>query len=213
MMKKALIIIFLSISASVLSVFAQEAEETETLSLDEFIEQACAGDREFEQILIENLKLNYKKKLELPADDIVISSKGEYVAFVKQHDKGYPVYEVSLSKLFPYTGTELEAGYNSTMKDTLLGDIDAEFYTIVSQPVARNAFGRATRLLDKIVGMEIDIAKYQIAEAYEKYLSSIILIYYDWYEAYENVQTAESSYNENMKLLKNVQEREKNSIA
>ncbi len=213
MVKKVLIIIFLSIFAPVSTVFAQETKEADTLSLDEFIELACARDRVFEQILVENLKLNYKKKLELPADDIVMSSKSEYVAFIKHHDDGYPVYELSLSKLFPYTGTELEAGYNSAMKDTILGDIDAEFYATVSQPVARNAFGRATRLLDKIAGMEIDIAKYQIAEAYERYLSSIIRIYYNWYEAYENVKTAENSYNENMKLLKNVQEREKSNIA
>ncbi|MFC1479924.1 TolC family protein [Candidatus Omnitrophota bacterium] len=213
MLKKIITIIFLSIFIPGFLVFAQEAKKTDTLSLDEFIELACARDKVFEQILIENLKLNYKKKLELPADDIVASAKSEYVAFLKYNDKGYPVYDASLSKLFPFTGTELEAGYNSTMKDTIIGDIDAEFYARVSQPVARNAFGRANRLLDKIVGMEIDIAKYQIAEAYEQYLSSIIRIYYDWYEAYENVKTAENSYNENMKLLKNVQEREKNNIA
>ena len=211
-MKKALIIIFLSVFAA-LPAFAQEAEKVETLSLDEFIELACARDKVFEQILVENLKLNYKKKLELPADDIVISAKSEYEVFIKYDDKGYPIYEVTLSKLFPYTGTELEAGYNSTVKDTIIGNIDAEFYARVSQPVARNAFGKATRLLDKIVGMEIDIAKYQIVEAYENYLSLIVHIYYDWYEAYENVKTAENSYNENVKLLKNVEEREKNNIA
>ncbi len=212
-MKKILIMILLSVFTSSFFVFAQESEKIDTLSLDEFVELACARDKVFEQILIENLILNYKKKLELPADDIVASAKSEYVAFIKQTGKGYPVYDVSLSKLFPFTGTELEAGYNSTMKDTIIGDIDAEFYARVSQPVARNAFGRANRLLDKIVGMEIDIAKYQIIEAYEQYLSSIIRIYYDWYEAYENVKTAENSYKENMKLLKNVQEREKNNIA
>lgn len=213
MTTKKLIVIFLSVFALALPGFGQEAGGTRTLSLDEFIEQACARDKVFEQILVENLKLNYKKGLELPAGDIVLSSKSEYAAFVKNDDKGYPAYEVSLSKLFPYTGTELEAGYTSTMKDTLLGDIDAELYTTVSQPVARNAFGRATRLLDKIVGMEIDIAKYQIVEAYETYLSSIIRIYYDWYEAYENLKTAENSYNENVKLLKNVEDREKSNIA
>jgi hypothetical protein len=193
--------------------FARAAEEADTLSLDEFVQLACSRDKVFEQILIDNLKLNYKKKLELPADDIVMSAKSEYVAFIKHSEKGYPVYDVSLGKLFPYTGTEIEAGYNSAMKDTVIGDIDAEFYATVSQPVARNAFGRATRLLDKIVGMEIEIARYQIVEAYEQYLSSVIRIYYDWYEAYENVKTAENSYSENLKLLRNVEEREKNNIA
>jgi len=216
MRKIPLIVIFLACSITAAPLCAQEQappESADNLSLDEFIELACARDRVFEQILIDNLKLNYRKKLLLPADDIVLSSKAEYVAFIKNYDKGYPVYEVALSKLFPFTGTEIEAGYNSTMKDTIIGDIDAEFYGLVSQPVARNAFGRANRLLDKIVGMEIDIARYQIAEAYEEYLRSIIQIYYDWYEAYENVKTAENSYRENMKLLKNVEERRRNNIA
>jgi len=213
-----LTITLMGVLFSGLPVIAEEGEAgkdpaVNSLSLNEFIELACARDKVFEEILIENLKLNYKKKLELPADDIVISSKAEYATFVKYDEKGYPVYEVELSKLFPYTGTELEAGYNSTMTDTLPGDVSAEFYAIVSQPVARNAFGKATRLLDRIVGMEVDIARYQIVEAYEQYLSSIIQIYYDWYEAYENVRTAERSYNENMKLLRNVEEREKNNIA
>ncbi|MBU0571847.1 MAG: TolC family protein [Candidatus Omnitrophica bacterium] len=212
MIKKILITALLGILILNPHVFAQTAKEIETLSLDEFIELACARDKVFDRILIENLKLNYKKKLELPADDIVISAKSEYEVFLK-YDKGYPVYEVTLSKLFPYTGTEIEVGYNSTIKDTIIGDVDAEFYASVSQPVARNAFGKATRLLDKIVGMEIDIAKYQIVEAYEQYLSIVISIYYDWYEAYENVKTAENSYNANVKLLENVEERAKNNIA
>ncbi len=193
--------------------YADVAVKADTLSLDEFVEFACARDKVFEQILVEGLKLKYKKKLELPADDIVTNFKSEYVAFIKHEDKGFPVYEMSLSKLFPTTGTEVEVGYNSTIKDTIIGNVDAELYAIISQPVARNAFGRATRLLDKIVGLEIDIAKYQIAEAYEQYLSSIIQIYYDWYESYENLKTAEHSYEENLKLLGNVERREKNNIA
>jgi len=213
MLQKILMTVFISFFISGVPGFTQEIEKTETLSLGQFIETACARDKVFEEILIDNLKLNYKKALELPAGDIVISSKSEYVALIKEHDKGFPAYEISLSKLFPYTGTELETGFSSSRSAAALGTLDAEIYAKITQPIARDAFGKATRLLDKIVGMEIEIVKYQIVEAYEKYLSSIIHIYYDWYEAYENVKTAENSYNENMKLLKNVQEREKNNIA
>ena len=88
MMKKVIATLFLSLFTINIFVFAQETGEIDTLSLDEFIELACARDRVFEEILIENLKLNYKKKLELPADDIIASSKAEYVAFVKQDQKG-----------------------------------------------------------------------------------------------------------------------------
>ncbi|NQT32452.1 MAG: hypothetical protein HQ594_02125, partial [Candidatus Omnitrophica bacterium] len=96
-MRKALIIIFLGVFAAASLVSAQDAKDAETLSLDEFIVLACARDKVFEQILIENLKLNYKKKLELPADDIVIAAKSAYETFVKYNDQGYPIYEVLLS--------------------------------------------------------------------------------------------------------------------
>ena len=182
------------------------------LSLNEFIELSCANDEVFEEILVESLKLNYLKKLKLPADDIVLSVKNSYAAFLRP-DKGNPEYQFSLAKLFPYTGTNVEAGYSSTVTGPGHADIDGEFYASVSQPIAQNAFGKTYRLLDKIVGMEMDIAWYQIVEAYEKYLSSIINIYYDWNEAYENLRTAENSYKENMKMLDNVMEREKNNIA
>jgi len=186
--------------------------EARELSLDEFIQMSCGSDRVFEEILVENLKLNYLKKLKLPADDIVLSVKNSYAAFLRP-DKGNPEYEFSLSKLFPYTGTEIEAGYASLMSGPEAGDVDGEFYAYISQPVARNAFGRTTRLLDKIVGMEMDIARYQIVEAYESYLSVIINVYYDWNEAYENLKTAENSYNESVKMIENVRERAKKSIA
>lgn len=186
--------------------------ELRELSLDEFIELSCANDKVFEQILIEGLKLNYLKKLELPADDIVLSVKNNYAAFLAS-GKGNPEYEFSLEKLFPYTGTSVGAGYISRVNGPEAGDVDGEFYAEISQPIARNAFGKTTRLLDRIVGMEIDISGYQIVEAYERYLSEIINIYYDWNEAYENLKTAENSYKENMKMLENVKEREKNNIA
>ncbi|MDP8298851.1 MAG: TolC family protein [Candidatus Tantalella remota] len=182
------------------------------LSLDEFIEMSCSNDRVFEGILTEGLKINYFKKLEMPADDIVMAIKNNYAAYLRP-DKGKPEYEFSLAKLFPFTGTEVEAGYSSTAKGSGAADIEGEFYATVTQPVARNAFGRANRLLDEIVGLEQDIAEYQVVEAYEKYLSSVINIYYDWNEAYENLKTAENSYKENMKILDNVREREKNNIA
>ncbi|MFC1599280.1 TolC family protein [Candidatus Omnitrophota bacterium] len=83
----------------------------------------------------------------------------------------------------------------------------------MSQPIAENAFGRATRLLDKIVGIEVEVARHQIIEAYEDYLAAIIQRYYEWYSAYENFKTAESSYKENIKLFENIKERRKNNIA
>ncbi len=191
-----------------------ESEKTgaRELSLEEFIELSAANDKVFEEILVENLKLNYRKKLKLPADDIVMSVKNRYVAFLRP-DKGKPEYSFSLAKLFPYTGTEVEAGYFSTVRGPGGGDVDADLYAIVSQPIARNAFGKTNRLLDRIVGLEVEIAGYQIVEAYEAYLEAMIKVYYGWNESYENLRTAENSYRESRRMLDNVRERQKSNIA
>ncbi|MBF0253110.1 MAG: TolC family protein [Candidatus Omnitrophica bacterium] len=192
--------------------FAATAYGIETpVSLDEFIIGACKEDKEFEVILIDELGLAYQKALGLPARDFVLSLKSEYNLFVET-EKEEPEYDISLSKLFPSTGTEVSGGYVTTSNNDR-GSVSSEYSIKISQPVARNAFGYATRLLDKIIGLEVDVAGYQIIEAYETYLASIVLLYYDWYESYENLKTAENSYNENVKLLENVKKREKDNIA
>ena len=83
----------------------------------------------------------------------------------------------------------------------------------IAQPIAKNAFGRSTRLLDKIVGLEVDVARHQIVEAYEDYLATVLIAYHTWNEDYENLQIGRSSYQENKKLLDNMEERRKQKIA
>lgn len=61
--------------------------------------------------------------------------------------------------------------------------------------------------------MEIDVIRHQVVEAYEDYFAAVITAYFDWYEAYENLQIGESSYHENLKLMENIKERQKSSIA
>ncbi|MBN1794074.1 MAG: TolC family protein [Candidatus Omnitrophica bacterium] len=182
-----------------------------TLSLTEFIRLASEKDTSFEEILIDELALQYEKALQLPAKDLVIEVKSQYVT-VLEEDEEAPENTVSLSKLFPLQGTDITAEYNSSIKSSTY-DITSDYSIIVSQPIAENAFGRANRLLDKIVGIETDIARHQIIEAYEDYLATLIQRYFDWYSAFENVKTAENSYRENVKLLENIKEREKKSVA
>ena len=181
------------------------------LPLEEFIKLASENDTNFEEILIDELKLKYKRPLALPARDLVLSLKSQY-AFVLYGDRGDIENTLSLSKLFPLTGTEISAEYDTSFNPSTY-TIGSEFNAMISQPIARNAFGRNAQLLDKIVGLEVDIANYQIVEAYEDYLAALIQLYYNWYSAYENVKTAESSYSENLKLLENTKERQKYKIA
>lgn len=194
-----------------LTVHSEVSDTERVLTLEEFIRLAAQNDTVFEAILIDELTLRYKKELELPARDLVLEVKAQY-DFMLSQDREAPNTTVSLSKLFPMTGTEIEAEYKHTPK-IATPDKTSEFTAQISQPIARNAFGKSTKLLDKIVGLEVDIARHQIIEAYEDYMATVMTAYFDWYEAYENLKVGESSYQENLKLLNNIKERYKSRIA
>ena len=220
MRHKLIFIMFLGIGMILLSsklMLAEERRETgqqgemRILPLKEFIDLSVQKDIEFERILIDELSLQYEKDLELPAGDLVLAVKGQY-DFILDQDREESEGTVSLARLFPFSGTNLEAAYK-TAPSYASTDNTTEFTFEVSQPIAENAFGKAARLKDKIVGVEIDVARHQIVEAYEDYLATVIVGYYDWYEAYENFKIGESSYNENLKLLANIKERQENNIA
>ncbi|MBA3052029.1 MAG: TolC family protein [Candidatus Omnitrophota bacterium] len=181
------------------------------VGIDEFIKTAVSKDTSFEEILIDEMTLQYKKDLGLPARDIVLSVKSQYEFFL-DHDESGPAATIGLSKLFPFSGTDVSAQYKTVPSATPGADSSA-VTLLISQPVAKNAFGKATRLQDKIIGAEIDVIRHQVAEAYEDYLARIITAYFNWYLAYENLKIGESSYRQNLELLDNIRKRRKNNIA
>ncbi len=183
----------------------------QSLSFEAYIQRATTSDAEFEQILIDELTLKYQKDLQLPARDLVLSVKQQHEFFFSQ-DRESPDTTVGLSKLFPLTGTEIAADYQVGAGVSSGTKSSSAAFTL-AQPIAENAFGRSTRLLDKIVDLEVDVSRHQIVEAYEDYLAQIITAYYTWYEDYENLLIGRASYQENAKLLDNMKEREKQKIA
>ncbi len=189
----------------------KDLKKSRSITIEEFIELSTRNDTMFERILIDELSLQYQKNLKLPARDLVLSVKTQYDFFMDQHRED-PGASVSLEKLFPYSGTNFSAEYKSTPSFSAQ-DNSSEFAFLISQPIAKNAFGKATRLQDKIIGLEIDVAKHQIIEAYEDYFAAIIVTYYEWYESYENLKIGEASYAENLKLLENVKQRQESKIA
>ena len=190
---------------------AKAGSTVRELSLQQFVKEACLRDTVFQEILADELTLMYRKSLRLPSKDIVIGLGSQY-RMLFDPDEGDIENYISLSRLFPSAGTEFSAAYSSAL-NTQSRQTGSKFSVAVSQPIARNAFGRNTRLLDKIIGLEINVAEYQIVEAYEDYLASLIKLYYDWYSAYENLRTAEAALADNMKLLDNIKERQRNKIA
>lgn len=181
------------------------------LTINEFVKTAVKNDDAFEKILIEELSLKYKKDLALPAKDLVLSVKNQYEFFLNQ-DRNEPRMSLSLSKLFPYTGSEVSAEYGVSPYSSLKG-VNSEINFYVSQPIAKNAFGKATSIQDKITGFEIEISRYQITEAYEDYLAFVTAAYYNWYFAYENLKIGRSSYDQSLKLLENIKKRWQSNIA
>lgn len=181
------------------------------LPIEEFIRSALVNDTVFEEILLDELALKYRKDLVLPAKDLVASIKSQYGFHLGQNSNESET-TISLSRLFPYTGTNISAQYKTVSSAGSVGD-SSKFTALISQPVARNAFGKATFLQDKIVEVEIDVIKHQITEAYEDYLATIITTYYSWYLAYENLKIGRSSYSQNLKLLDNIRNRQRSNIA
>ncbi len=182
-----------------------------TLSLKDFIEQASINDVAFEAILIDQLALQYRRDILLPDGDVIMDVKYQYDFYLDQN-RNNPEASLSLSKLFPYNGTELSLSYGKS-SSVFSNSEDASLELLISQPIGNNAFGKSTQLQDKIIGIENDISRYQIVEAYEDYLASLTAVYYNWYSAYENLRVGELSYRSNQKLMENILDRQRQKIA
>ena len=212
-LKRNILPTFLLLTASAVALPAIAASNTKrpTLPLKEFIQQAAHNDVTFETILIDQLTLKYRRDILLPDSDVIMDVKYKHNFYLNQN-RSKPEAVVSLRKLFPYNGTQLSLSYNKTASGLTTTDT-SNLQFLITQPIAQNAFGKGTGLQDEIIGIENDIRRYQIVEAYEDYLASLTAAYYNWYSAYENLKVGQSSYKSNQRLLRNILERQKQNIA
>ncbi|MFH1772046.1 MAG: TolC family protein [Candidatus Omnitrophota bacterium] len=185
----------------------QESDQCRELMLDEFIALACQNDPFFERLLIDEYMLNYYPAINLDPRDFILSVTDEHSLTLRKNELDADA-TVSLSKLFRKTGTTVSAEYSLSSTDD-----ESSASLLLSQDIASNAFGRAGRLKEKIAGVEVELSCYQLIEAYEDYLAGLLKLYYDWYEAYEKMKTAQVSYEKNIDLLENIKERKRNRIA
>ena len=204
-------LLFITISTAVSPVIAKTQTKQPTLSLKKFIQQATKNDTTFETILIDQLALKHRRDTLLPDSDIIMDVKYQHNFYLNQNsDK--PEATLSLSKLFPYNGTQLSLSYNKAASGLTATD-STSLQFLITQPIAQNAFGKGTYLQDQIIGIENDISRYQIVEAYEDYLASLTVAYYNWYTAYENLKLGQSSYKSNQKLMAHIRDRQRQKIA
>lgn len=212
-LKQKFLTIFILLTASTIAIptIAASLVKQPTLSLKEFIQLATHNDVTFETILIDQLTLKYRRDVLIPDSDIILDVKYKYNFYLNQK-RNKPEATVSLSKLFPYNGTQLSLSYNKAASSQTTTDV-SNLQFLITQPIAQNAFGKGTQLQDKIIGIENEVRRYQIVEAYEDYLASLTAAYYNWYSAYENLKVGQSSYKSNQQLLENILERQKQKIA
>ena len=95
-------------------------ENANKITLEEFIKVACKNDTVFRQILIDELALKYSKALTIPSGDVVLSVENKYNVFL-EFDEAESDGLVSLSKLFPYTGTNISAEYKYLLEYFIFG--------------------------------------------------------------------------------------------
>ncbi len=192
--------------------FAAAPQTPRIIPRGEFIRLACQRDTLFRQILIDEAFLKYKKILELPSRDVLLSLTGQYNYVLDPEKSSGPAGSIGLSKLFPDTGSMVSAGYHASPNNTATTMVSG-FSFAFAQPIVKNAFGSGYRLQDKIKGLEIKVIRHQIAEAYEDYLAALEKIYYNWYSAHANMKAAQAALKENERLLANTRAKQARRIA
>ncbi len=208
--KNLLTTLLLITVAAVSPSIAKTQTKQPVLSLKEFIQQATKNDTTFETILIDQLTLKHRRITLLPDSDVIMDVKYQHNFYLNQNSDEAEA-TLSLSKLFPYNGTQLSLSYNKAA--SVLPTDSSSLQFLITQPIAQNAFGNGIQLQDQIIGIENDISRYQIVEAYEDYLASLTTAYYNWYTAYENLKVGQSSYKSNQKLMAQIRDRKRQKIA
>jgi hypothetical protein len=179
------------------------------VTLETFIETVCRHDTAFQVLLLDELRLRYKSITTLSLSDIVFNIKGEHGMTFGGTQQ--PKAQLSLEKLFPLKGSALQ--FNVLSSRVRAGVRRNEFDLVYRVDLLRNAFGRSEKMLQHIVGIENQIARYQILQSYESYLAALIAAYYTWIEAHDKFLAATSSLGESKKLLKNIRKKKSSHIA
>ena len=199
-------------------VFSQEENpeqnKTEVLPLADFIKIVCENSH-FEEILMNELYLQYEETLNIPHGDFILDVTAgynfQYSEDIKESSHGLSL-NTSLSKLFAFSGTELTIDYKIN-PGGIYSENSSKLTLGIEQEIIQNAFGKTNKLKKEIAGMEKQVAKFQILEAYEDFLAALLSLYHNWYISYENVLNARSSLDDSRQLLADTSERAEYNIA
>jgi outer membrane protein TolC len=181
------------------------------IDLDSFLRAATANDSQFEILLIKEMQSRYQKALTEPAKDLMISVKARHELNLPQSGQYQKNFGIQLSKIFP-VGLKTDLGYALDIKSDQQNNLNSGWLQF-SLPVARNAFGRADLILDKLAQNSQDIAVWQALDAYEDYTARTLILYYRWYLAWETLNSVKVSVADAQRLYLNLKQRKKENIA
>ena len=133
------------------------------LTLEQFVKKACLVNPKFQEILIEKVKIKYRKDIELSVRDIIWDIEGNHNFNLGYIDNSYADASISLQKLFYNKGAELTAEYN--VRSGYTGKASSSSFLIsIMEPLLKNSLGYINRLEAKNIELENKILEYQITE-------------------------------------------------
>ncbi len=179
------------------------------VGLREFIERSARNDPMFEEILIEELELGYRRTLSVPARDLVLSVRSELGLNLEGEPQAG--LDAALTGIFPASGASVSLAWQRRSFGSTGAQNDVALQAGVD--IARNAFGRGYRWTDSLAGLENIVARHQIIEAYEEYLAALLERFYRWASAFESIRAARAAVQEAGRLVDNTEAMRRSRIA
>ncbi|RPJ07305.1 MAG: TolC family protein [Spirochaetaceae bacterium] len=208
MAKMFLVILFFCIFIFYEPLFSEE--NNGPLGLAEFVKRVREHGS-FREILIQELTLEYNKTLSVDDIRLLLEGNLEYSVDLEGGNAGGFEGDISLSQQVPATGTSASAGWETGI--SLSGARSSSFLFKIEQNILNNAFGSTARLREEIADSEMAVARYQIMESYEDYLTQIIKLYIQWYAAYEHLSYAKKSLQETVALRDLITQKQRYGVA
>ncbi len=192
--------------------FSPNLVQAQPMAIDAFIQAVCQQDRQFQVILSEALVQEYQAALGVPSDQLLLSASANYHLRLQPDDDVGPEAGLQVQGLLAALGTQVQAAVTYGSSNILDRAVSTASFSL-AQPFLNNAFGHTHRLLTKLKGLEVEVATYQILEAYEDYLAELMDLYYTWVARWAQVEAAKKILNQQERLLNNIQERFRQKIA
>ena len=209
------VLIFLFGENPMQEIRAQEIKEPHLVTLKEFITTCSASHPRFQVLLAERAAVNFERVIKSPDSDFIIDLAGEYGINLDPSSDSDTTASISLKKLFLGSGTQAGVEYSLSSGPDTTG-VTTQNYQLefsIIQPVLNNSFGQSYRINEKIYDLEAQIAKYQILEAYEEFLSALVKTYFQWYSNYSRLEIARSTHRDDLRVWRDMKARARKNIA